>query len=70
MQTMFRFERPLKEGRIIKRANRFIMDVELDGQAVKCHCPTTGRIGDIEVSGVACLVSESDDPKRKLKYTV
>lgn len=70
MQTMFRFERPLKEGRIIKRANRFMMDVELDGQAVKCHCPTTGRIGDIEVSGVACLVSESDDPKRKLKYTV
>lgn len=70
MEAMFHFERPLREGVVVKRANRFIMDVELDGQIVKCHCPTTGRIGDIEISGVACLVSENDDPKRKLKYTV
>ena len=70
METMFRFERPLREGIILKRANRFIMDVELDGEVVKCHCPTTGRIGDIETNGIACLVSESDDPKRKLKFTV
>ena len=70
MQSMFPFEKPLREGIILKRANRFIIDVELDGEVVKCHCPTTGRIGDIETKGIACLVSESDDPKRKLHYTV
>lgn len=64
------FERPLEEGVIIKRNSQFTIDVELNGEVVRCHCPTTGRIGDLELKGVACLISESNDPKRKLKYTV
>ena len=35
-----------------------------------CHCPTTGRIGNIDLSGIPCLLSKSDDPKRKTPYTV
>lgn len=64
------FPSPLKEGIIVKRPNRFMMDVSLDGEVVQCHCPTTWRIGDIDMRGIACLVSRHDDPKRKLKYTV
>ena len=46
------------------------MDVNLDGQTVRCHCPATTRIGDVDLKGVSCLVSFYDDPKRKLHYDV
>lgn len=46
------------------------MDVGMGGQVVSMHCPTTGRIGDIDVAGRPCLVSPSHDPKRKTKGTV
>ncbi len=64
------FDKPLKEGIIQKRNSRFTMDVMLNGEIVACHCPTTGRIGDIELKQVACLISENDNPKRKLRHTV
>ena len=66
----YQFAKPLQEARIIKRNSQFTMTVDLSGEAVKCHCPATTRIGNVDLAGVACLVSESDDPKRKLKYTV
>ena len=37
---------------------------------VTCHGPTTGRIGNIDISGIPCLLSKSDNPKRKTPYTV
>jgi sugar fermentation stimulation protein A len=37
---------------------------------MKCHCPTTGRIGDLELSGLPCLYSTSANAKRKTAYTV
>lgn len=64
------FEKPLQECVLLKRNSQFTMDVLIDGEIVRCHCPTTGRIGNIETKNIACLVSESSDPKRKLKYTV
>lgn len=64
------FDKELKEAVIIKRNSQFTMNVLIDGQEEKCHCPATTRIGDVDVAGLHCLVSESDDPKRKLKYTV
>lgn len=64
------FAEPLIEGVILKRNSQFTMDVLLNGETIRCHCPTTGRIGDIEIKNVSCLLSESDDPKRKLKHTV
>lgn len=46
------------------------MDVLLDGVTVKCHCPTTGGIGDVDTKNIAGLVSKSEDAKRKFPYTV
>ena len=60
----------MREGRIVKRNSQFTMSVMLDDEEVRCHCPATTRIGDVDVKGIACLVSRHDDPKRKLKYTV
>ena len=64
------FEKELQEAIIIKRNSQFTMNVDINGEIVKCHCPATTRIGDVDLAGVHCLVSKSDDPKRKLKYTV
>ena len=49
--------------------NEFIEKVKKK-EIVACHCPTTGRIGDIELKQVACLISENDNSKSKLRHTV
>jgi len=70
MVMKYSFEKPLIEGLIKSRPNRFIMLVEINGELVKCHCPSTGRIGNVEFHNIPCLLSESDDKLRKTKYTV
>ena len=41
MNCEYMFDEPLIEGIIIKKRNRFIMEVEIDGKVYDCHCPTT-----------------------------
>lgn len=66
----FVFEIPLVEGVIEKRKSQFTMMVTVDGTSTACHCPTTGRIGNLDVAGRPCLLSKSTDPNRKTPYTV
>ncbi|EGT3616365.1 DNA/RNA nuclease SfsA [Clostridium perfringens] len=66
----FKFEEPLIEGTIVKRKSQFTMICEINGEIYTCHCPTTGRIGNIDVSYRPCLLSKSTDSKRKTPYTV
>ena len=67
---LYKFSKPLIEAVIIKRLSQFTMLVDLNGEQITAHCPTTGRIGDIETKNIACLLSKSDDIKRKMPYTV
>jgi sugar fermentation stimulation protein A len=60
----------LKEGTIVSRPNRFIMMVRAGGNTLRCHCPTTGRLGDLELKGLPCLYSTSESRARKTGYTV
>jgi sugar fermentation stimulation protein A len=46
------------------------MDVEIDNTIYKCHCPSTGRIGNIIFKDIPCLLSRGKDEKRKTPYTV
>lgn len=66
----YMFGRVLVEGIIVSRPNRFIMNVAVEGETRRCHCPTTGRIGDIRFNNIPCLVEKSDDPKRSTWGTV
>lgn len=69
-RSPYRFPRPLDEGVIISRPNRFIMIVDAGGRRLRCHCPATGRLGDLELSGLPCLYSTSQDRSRKTGHTV
>jgi sugar fermentation stimulation protein A len=64
------FKKSLVEGIILSRPNRFIMIVQIGNKEVKTHCPTTGRIGNIVFRNIPCLLSKSENPKRKTAYTV
>jgi len=64
------FPEPLKQGRIISRPNRFIMMVRAGNKTLRCHCPTTGRLGDLKLSGLPCLYSTSRSKSRKTAHTV
>jgi sugar fermentation stimulation protein A len=66
----YRFPSLLKEGIVLSRPNRFIMLVKSGSATLRCHCPTTGRLGDLNVAGLPCLYSTSDSNKRKTGYTV
>jgi sugar fermentation stimulation protein A len=65
----YKFSEPLISGIIRSRPNRFIMMVEIDGKVLKCHCPSTGRIGNVIFSNVPCLLSKGRG-ERKTPYTV
>ncbi len=62
---------PLLKGKLLSRYKRFFTDIELsDGRIVIAHTPNTGSMKQCAVVGHKVLISESDNPKRKLKYTL
>lgn len=61
---------PLLSGRLIKRYKRFLADVTLDsGEVVVAHCPNSGSMRGCAPKDARVWLSESRNPKRKLKYT-
>ncbi len=65
-----RFKAPLQKAIMIKRYKRFFADVNLNDQIVTAHCPNTGSLKSCWEEGRAAYISESDNPERKLKYTL
>jgi sugar fermentation stimulation protein A len=47
------------------------MVVKARGRALRCHCPTTGRLGNLELAGLPCLISAARvSTGRKTAFTV
>ena len=65
------FTGQLIPGKILKRYKRFLSDVELAcGQVIVAHTPNTGSMKTCWEPGWPVCVSRSDNPKRKLPYTL
>lgn len=64
------FSSPLLPGTLFKRYKRFFADVRLEnGQVVTAHCPNTGSMLGCSSEGNPVLLSQSENPNRKLSYT-
>lgn len=61
----------LVHGRLTARYKRFFADVTLDdGAQITAHCPNPGSMLGLSTPGLGAWVSRSDDPKRKLPWTL
>ncbi len=71
MPLDYRYPHPLIEGRLVKRYKRFLADVTLpDGAALTVHCPNPGAMTSCSDPGSRVRISDSRNPKRKLRYTL
>ncbi|MBU4433432.1 MAG: DNA/RNA nuclease SfsA [Alphaproteobacteria bacterium] len=62
---------PLVRGHLVARYKRFFADLMLDdGRAITAHCPNPGAMLGVNQPGQGAWVSWSDDPKRKLAWTL
>lgn len=61
---------PLYPGTLIKRYKRFLADVKLFDRIITAHCPNSGSMEGVGISGSQVMISLSNNPKRKLKYTL
>ena len=58
----------IRPGTFLRRPNRFIAHVEVDGAEQVCHVKNTGRCRELLVPGCRVWLEESGNPARKTKY--
>ncbi|MEM6905814.1 MAG: DNA/RNA nuclease SfsA [Pseudomonadota bacterium] len=64
-----RFAQPLISGRLLRRYNRFLADIELEtGEEVTAHCPNPGAMLGVAEPGSRVWGEPHDTPNRKLRY--
>tara|TARA_B100001123_G_scaffold384209_1_gene456835 strand:- start:1146 stop:1835 length:690 start_codon:yes stop_codon:yes gene_type:complete len=65
-----KFTSTLIKGKLIKRYKRFFTDIKVNNQILTAHCPNTGSMMGLLNEGNEVWVSQSDNPNRRLKYTL
>ena len=65
-----KFNKKLLQGTLIKRYKRFFADIKYKNKVIIAHCPNPGSMMGLLNKGNNVWFSESDNPKRKLKYTL
>ena len=60
----------IKEGLFLKRPNRFLAHVTIDGKEEVCHVKNTGRLGELLIPGAKVYVTEHNNPNRKTKFSL
>lgn len=58
----------IRTAEFIRRPNRFIAHVLLDGEEVICHVKNTGRLRELLLPGATVFLEESDNPARKTQF--
>ena len=57
-------------GSFVRRINRFVAEVIVDGESVRVHVRNTGRCTSVISSGAEVSLQRSADPARKTPYTL
>ena len=65
-----KFTNTLLKGKLQRRYKRFFADIEVNNKTVVAHCPNTGSMMGLLDQGNEAWISENNDPKRKLKFTL
>lgn len=58
----------VREATFLRRPNRFIAQVLIDGKEHTVHVKNTGRCRELLLPGARVILSEADNPDRKTKY--
>jgi len=65
-----KFDNKLLQGTLIKRYKRFFVDIKYQNKTITAHCPNSGSMMGLLDCGNIVMFSQSNNPKRKLKYTL
>ena len=65
-----KFNKKLLQGTLIKRYKRFFADIKCKDKIITAHCPNSGSMMGLLHKGNNVWFSASNNPKRKLKYTL
>lgn len=58
------------QGVFLRRPNRFLAHVLINGREVVAHVKNTGRCGELLIPGVEVWCTYHDDPKRKTQWSL
>jgi len=65
-----KFKERLLQGTFDTRYKRFFVDIKYKNRIITGHCPNSGSMMGLLKKGNKVWFSESDNPARKLKYTL
>ena len=65
-----KFKGELLQGILIERYKRFFVDIKYKNKIIVGHCPNPGSMMGLLNKGNKVWFSKSDNPNRKLKYTL
>lgn len=60
----------IQRATFLRRPNRFIAHIEVDGREEVCHVKNTGRCRELLTDRATIYVEHHDNPKRKTKYSL
>jgi len=65
-----KFKEKLLQGTLLKRYKRFFIDIKYQNKIITAHCPNSGSMLGLLKKDNKVWFSKSNNPKRKLKYTL
>ncbi len=58
------------KGRLIRKVNRFIAEVTIEGKEEAVHIKNTGRLKELLLPDAEVLLERSNNPKRKTRFSL